>query len=325
MKNVFITGISGYLGARLIKRLRQKDDINEIVGIDIHPPDGKLDQHISFYQKDIRDPKIGELIAQHNIDTVFHLAFVVKPIHNLKKMHNIDINGTKNVLEQSDFANVKHLIAISSTLAYGAHPDNPKRLKEDAPLRGNQSYPYGYYKAMTDGMIQKFGKSHPDMTVTTLRPCTVFGPNIDNYISRMLFLPVTVCVKGYDPPVQFVHEDDFVSACLAAMKKEIPGAFNITGDGYLPISKIADMLGTRVISVPSWLLYPTLECLWRIHFPMIEVNRGYLNYIRYPFIAANKKAKKLLNFQPQYTSLQTLKDTVRSRRNAKTEKKRKNR
>jgi len=109
------------------------------------------------------------------------------------------------------------------------------------------------------------------------------------------------------------------------MKKEIPGAFNITGDGTLPISKIAGMLGTSVVPVPSWLLYPTLECLWRIHFPMIEVNRGYLNYIRYPFIAANKKAKKLLNFYPRYSSIQTLKDTVRSKKVAKTEPKRKNR
>ena len=141
----------------------------------------------------------------------------------------------------------------------------------------------------------------------------------------MLFLPVTVAVKGYDPHVQFVHEDDFVNACLAALKKEIPGAFNITGNGTLTISKIADMLGTRVIPVPSWLLYPTLECLWKIHFPMIEVNRGYLDYIRYPFIATNKKARKLLNFNPRYTSMQTLKDTVRSKTIAKAEKKRKNR
>ena len=324
MKNVFITGVSGYLGSRLTEKLKQRKDIGKIVGIDIHPPAGELDPHISFYQKDIRDPEIGELFAQHNIDTVFHLAFVVKPIHNLKKMHDIDSNGTENVLEQSDAAGVKHLIAISSTLAYGAHPDNPKKLTEDAPLRGNQSYPYGYYKAMTDGMIQEFGKSHPDMTVTILRPCTVIGPNIDNYVSRKLFLPVTVSVKGYDPPVQFVHEDDFVNACLMALEKETPGAFNITGNGILPISKIAEILGTRVIPVPSWLLYPTLECLWRIHFPMIEVNRGYLDYIRYPFIAANKKAKKLLNFHPRYTSTQTLKNTFRSKKIAKTEKKRKN-
>lgn len=324
MKNIFITGISGYLGSRLTEELIKRKDIGNIVGIDIHPPTADLDPRISFYQKDIRDPKIGELFAQHKIDTVFHLAFVVKPIHNLKKMHDIDLNGTENVLQQSDAAGVKQLIAISSTLAYGAHPDNPKRLTEDAPLRGNQTYPYGYYKAMTDDMIQAFGKTHPDMTVTILRPCTVFGPSIDNYISRMLFLPVTVCVKGYDPPVQFVHEDDFVNACLAALKKETPGAFNITGNGTLPISKIAEILGTKVIQVPSWLLYPALECLWRIRFPMIEVNRGYLDYIRYPFIAANKKAKKQLNFYPQYSSIQTLKDTVRSRKIAKAEKKRKN-
>jgi UDP-glucose 4-epimerase len=127
----------------------------------------------------------------------------------------------------------------------------------------------------------------------------------------MLFLPATVCVKGYDPPVQFVHEDDFVAACILAMDKKIPGAFNITGNGTLTVSKIADMLGTKVVTVPAWLLYPALECLWRLHFPKIEVNRGYLDYIRYPFVASNKKAKKMLGFNPKYTSTQTLKSALR--------------
>ena len=38
MKNIFITGISGYLGARLLENLRRRNDINEIVGIDLRPP-----------------------------------------------------------------------------------------------------------------------------------------------------------------------------------------------------------------------------------------------------------------------------------------------
>lgn len=87
----------------------------------------------------------------------------------------------------------------------------------------------------------------------------------------------------------------------------------ITGmSGYLG-TRIAEILGTRVIPVQAWLLYPVLESLWRIHFPRIEVNRGYLNYIRYPFVADNSKAKTALGFTPRYTSLQTLKATVKAR------------
>jgi UDP-glucose 4-epimerase len=315
MKNILITGISGYLGSRLTGRLSKRNDISKIVGIDIRHPSG-LPDGISFYPTDIRDPSISGLLTRHAIDTVFHLAFVVKPIHNTQRMHDIDVNGTKNVLEAAHRSGVRQVIAISSTLAYGAHPDNPKQLTEDAPLRGNKIFPYGYYKAVTDKLIQDFARNHPEMTVSILRPCTVFGPTVDNYVSRMLFLPATVCVRGYDPPVQFVHEEDFVSACILAMDKNIPGPFNISADGTLTVKQIAETLGARVIPVPAWLLYPMLECLWRLHFPKIEVNRGYLDYIRYPFIASNRKAKKLLGFTPKYTSAQTLELTVRNKKNA---------
>lgn len=323
MKRILITGSSGYLGARLIERLLKRNDIGDIVGIDIKNPDASP-ARVTFYLRDIRDSSLSDLMSTHAIDTVFHLAFVVKPIHNLTRMHDIDMNGTRNVLEAARKSGVKHVIAISSTLAYGAHPDNPKRLHEDAPLRGNKTFPYGYYKAATDQLIQDFAKDHPEMAVTILRPCTVFGPNIDNYVSRMLFLPATVCVKGFDPPVQFVHEDDFVDACILAMEKKIPGAFNITGDGTLTVKKIAGILGATVVSVPAWLLYPALELLWRLHFPKIEVNRGYLDYVRYPFVADNKKAKKLLSFYPKYTSAKTLKLTVRNKTRAKSAPKTKN-
>ena len=313
MKNTLITGISGYLGSRLAKELVRQKDIGKVVGIDIVPPDAELAKKIIFYQKDIRDETVREILIRHQITAVLHLAFVVKPIHDLKKMHAIDAGGTTNILEQSFSAGVRQFITTSSTLAYGAHPDNPPLLTEDHPLRGNKTFPYGFYKAETDRMIQAFASEHPAMTVTILRPCTVFGPNVNNYVSRMLFLPVTVNIRGANPPVQFVHEDDFVSACLSAIEKNRAGAFNIAADGTLTVREIAAMQGTKTMSLPPWLIYPVLEALWRIRFPIIEVNRGYLDYIRYPFVASNQKAKQELDFYPRYSSVETLGETIRNR------------
>jgi UDP-glucose 4-epimerase len=310
MKNICITGSSGYLGTRLCQELEKRDDIGTIIGIDITQPKSSS-KKLSFYKMDIRDPRIEDLLKKHSIDTIFHLAFVVKPIHDKKLMHDIDYNGTKNVLEAAACSGVSQVIAISSTLAYGAHADNPRILKEDDPLRGNKSFPYGHNKARVDEMVQSFARNHPEMILTILRPCTVFGPTVDNYVSRMLFRKVTVSVLGHDPEVQFVHEDDFVSACMVAAKKKIPGAFNIAGDGTLTTNAIAKRLGTILIPSPSWMLYPLLEILWRLHAPGLEVNRGYLEYVRYPFIADNGKAKKILGFQPSYTSSQTLEDTIK--------------
>jgi UDP-glucose 4-epimerase len=315
MQNIFITGSSGYLGTRLIEKLGTNAQVGTIVGADIVAP-RKETPGSTFLKMDIRDSRMDRVLSRHRIDTVIHLAFVVKPIHDLKRMHDIDYNGTRNVLQQSCDAGVKHLIAVSSTLAYGAHADNPARLKEDAPLRGNRSYPYGYNKAIVDQMIQDFAESHPEMTVTILRPCTVFGPTVDNYVSRMLFRPVTVGIRGNTSRVQFVHEDDFVRACLIAVEKKIGGAFNIVGEGVLTVDEVAAIIGTRLMRMPAALLVPLLEMLWRLRFPGVEVNSGYLDYARYSFVASPEKARTGLGFVPSFSSRRVLEETVRNRRYA---------
>ena len=312
MENVFITGGSGYLGTRLIEELEAAKRTGTIVAADIVAPRRAMGKSI-FLKMDVRDHRMHEVLALYRIDTLVHLAFVVRPIHDLKRMHDIDANGTHNVLQQAYAAGVRHIVAVSSTLAYGAHPDNPAELQETAPLRGNRSYPYGYNKARVDEMIQEFAAGHPDMTITILRPCTVFGPSVDNYVSRIFFRPVAVSVMGSNPLVQFVHEDDFVRACLVAVEKKIPGAFNIVGAGVLTGKEIAAIAGTRLVPLPAFCLYPLVELLWRLRCPGIEVNCGYLDYARYSFVASPRKAAAELGFVPFFSSRQALEETVTHR------------
>lgn len=313
MKNICITGVSGYLGRRLVNELSGRKDIGKIIGIDIAQMSGDI-KKLDFRKMDIRDPGIGKLLSENNIDTVFHLAFIVQPVHDKKLMHEVDYNGTKNILESSLASGVKHVIAISSTLGYGAYKDNPEKLTEEHPMRGKKMFPYGNEKAIVDNMIQDFGAAHTEMIITTLRPCTVFGPSVRNYIYRMLSMPTVVKISDSDPDFQFVHEDDFVRACIFAMEKKAPGPFNIAGDGVLKVSRIAEMVGARVIPVTAWFIYPVMELLWRLRVKMVESNRGILEYMRYPFVADNEKAKKILGFYPQYTSVQTLEETIKSRK-----------
>ena len=139
---MLITGVSGYLGRRLVGALADGRTAGRIIGIDIVPPICN-NANLFFHCMDIRFPGVRKLILENQVDTVMHLAFVVKPIHDLKRMYDIAFSGTKNILEQSRAAGVKHVVVISSTLAYGAHPDNPEELREESPCAATGHSPMG--------------------------------------------------------------------------------------------------------------------------------------------------------------------------------------
>ena len=96
MKNIFITGVSGYIGGKTAMALAQRNDVHSIIGIDILAPNNSH-KKLTFIKKDVRDP-LSDLIKSHKIDSVIHTAYILPPIHNKKLMEDINISGTENVL-----------------------------------------------------------------------------------------------------------------------------------------------------------------------------------------------------------------------------------
>src|SRR4051812_18776137 len=128
-------------------------------------------------------------------------------------MYEIDVGGTHNVLEACSAAGVGQVLVTSSATAYGAFPDNPVPLTEEHPVRGVPDFEYARDKAESDRLCQLWGLRHPDRVMTIVRPCIVFGPNVNNYLVRLWTKQPFVAEFGLgDPGLQFVHEDDVVSA-----------------------------------------------------------------------------------------------------------------
>jgi len=75
MERVFISGVSGYIGGKLASRLIERGDVREVVGIDVAGP-RTLSPKLRFFKRDVRDP-IDDILKEHAIDTVVHLAWVM--------------------------------------------------------------------------------------------------------------------------------------------------------------------------------------------------------------------------------------------------------
>jgi UDP-glucose 4-epimerase len=78
------------------------------------------------------------------------------------------------------------VLVTLSAAAYGAFPDNPVPLTEDDPVRGVSAFSYTRDKTEADRLCQLWAARYPDRTMTIVRPCVVFGPNVDNYLMRLV-------------------------------------------------------------------------------------------------------------------------------------------
>jgi UDP-glucose 4-epimerase len=307
-----ITGGSGYIGSRLVERLSERDDTERIVICDIRPP-RSFRPKAEYQELDVRDAaRTREILERERPDALVHLAFILNPMRDENTMYDIDVNGTLHVLEAASKAGVQQVLVTSSTTAYGAFADNPVPLTEEHPVRGVPDFEYARDKTESDRLCQLWALRHPERTMTIVRPCIVFGPNVDNYISRSWtdspFLPD---VGGMDTPLQFVHEDDVVDALVGLLTGAHAGAYNVTGDGTLTWRETAELAGLKVRRMPERMARRVGAFMWRVG--QSESPPGNLHFLIHPWVASNEKVKQTLGWKPRYSSREAFLETMRAK------------
>jgi len=309
MEHILITGVSGYFGQKLVRVLESKPEVVRITGIDIKPPAFNSPK-LKFIKCDVRD-NLEEVFRGRNIDCVIHTAYILPPIHDIGLMEDINVNGTKNVLNASAIHGVRQLLDCSSSTAYGFHPDNPERLTEISPLRGNDDFTYAKNKKEIEAWMREFEKKNPAILFTTIRPCFVVGPGFTNPLAR--HLTKKICILPLETaPFQYIHEDDLVEIMYLLLKERKQGIFNLAADGTMTFDDMLRILGGWPLKIPMWLLWPLNNMMWRLRMTfMTEFPSPCLNMIRYPWIASNVKIKKELDYRFKYTTRQAFEDFAR--------------
>ncbi len=307
MSVYLITGISGYLGGRILQSLKDKPDVDRIIGVDVVEPP-TIPDIVDFHPMDVRDEALRELARAEKVEVFIHLAFVLNPIYNLVKMHSIDVWGADNVLQAAAACKATQVFVTSSASAYGALPDNPEPLIEDHPLRAPRSYQYAYDKAKIDRMCRGFMGTHPEINMTIVRPCIVLGPNVDNYISRGITMGLRFHIDGQDPTMQFVHEDDVARACLMCIEQKARGTYNLVGKDTVKMSEMWQMMEGKIppVNFRPWLIYPLVDLMWQLGV-LFEAPSGQLDFMRWPWWCSGEKIKNEVGFEPKYNSRETLK------------------
>jgi UDP-glucose 4-epimerase len=304
MKNIAVTGVSGYVGTRLLAHLDRRDDVQKIIGIDTREPRLKSAKLI-FYRRDIREP-LGGLFIENGVDTAVHLAFILRPTRQTTMARQVDVQGTMNLVDACRQAKVKHLLYLSSQTVYGTRKDNPVPLTEDSPLRPLPDFQYSRDKAETERILRDLGASGQDITVTVLRSCPVIGPNAAGSATTIMFQPlVMIGVAGYDPPLQFVHEEDLVNIIGAFLTQRKGGIYNVAGDGTLKYSEVARLLKKKLLKLPGIILKAVISLSWGTHLQSASPASGIV-FIKYPPVVSTDRLKTELGFSFQYSTREAL-------------------
>ena len=255
------------------------------------------------------------LLERIQPDALVHLAFVLNPIRDEEAMYDIDVNGTFNALDAASRAGTKQVLVTSSTTAYGAWPDNPEPISEDWILRGQPDFAYARHKTDADRICQLWAADHPDRTMTIVRPCIVLGPNVDNYIVRSWEnAPFFARFRGEsDQNVQFIHEDDLAEAISGLLVGRHAGAFNVTGEGVMTWQEAAEIVGTKIRTMPFGFFYSLNKLFWHLRVPNTESPPGNLQFVRHPWVCSNEKVKQTLGGRPSTRRRETFELTMRAR------------
>jgi UDP-glucose 4-epimerase len=253
-----MTGLRTFLGRQLVPRLLRRNPALRIVGFDQRRPPG-LDTRVVFHPIDLTEPgaqaELAERLASEGVEVLVHAAFRTDASAQLEFDRALETDGSLRVIDACVEARVTRFVLASSTMLYGPWPDNPNFLTEAHPLRGHPGAHAVANRIEVESLLADCAERTPDLEVTVLRSCWVLGPTFDDRVSRFLAQPVVPKLLGYDPLLQFIHEDDYLNAFERAAMESHPGVFNIVGRGVLPFATLLRLGDKRPLPLPSRLLY----------------------------------------------------------------------
>lgn len=312
---VLVTGAAGYIGrlcvAALAKRL---DELSALVALDwteVDPAE-RLDG-VVYEQGDICDPALKDLFRRNRIDTVVHLASIVRAPKGAPAdlAYRVDVLGTQNILEACEATNAKRLIVTSSGAAYGYHPDNPEWLDEDDPLRGNDEFEYSKNKRLVENMLAYWRKERPELQQLIFRPGTVVGPDVHSPVTDLFEKPVVVGIAGSDSPFVFIWDQDLVACLVDAVFSDKVGIYNQAGDGALTPREIAKIIGKPYVPLPASLV-KTL--LWAFKgLGLTENGPERVKFLRYRPVLSNRRLKEEYGYVPELSSREAFELYARAR------------
>jgi UDP-glucose 4-epimerase len=310
---VLVTGVSRFLGGKYARALSEVPDVARVIGVDVVAPPHSIGR-AEFVRADIRNPMIGKIIVQAQVDTVVHLNVIATPVSAGGRASQKEINviGTMQLLAACQKApRLDRLIVKSSAAVYGSSPRDPAMFTEE--MGPKSLAPTGFAKdsVEVEGYVRGFSRRRPEVAISMLRFANIIGPGIRTSLTDYFSLPVVPVPFGFDARLQFVHEMDATAALMVATTApEAVGIVNIAGDGVITVAQAAALVGRPIVPVPL----PAAGIVGTVvrRAGLADFSTDQMQFLAHGRGLDTTRMREVLHFHPAFTTKQAYLDFARN-------------
>ena len=144
-----------------------------------------------------------------------------------------------------------------------------------------------------------------------LRYQPAIGPSTDSQVTRYLSLPVVPTFVGFDPRLQFIHQDDGIDALVASIKNPLRGAVNVAAPGTIGLTKMVRRAGklSAPIAPP---LFPAASTVGRRLGVFGSLSPDFRRLLRYGRAVDTRRLVEEVGFQPRFDAAAAVEDYLRA-------------
>ncbi len=258
-----MTGGAGFIGSHLVDRLlAEGDTVIVLDNFSAGRPENLA--HVADRER-LRviecDISHGELTPYfEGVNRVFHLAAladIVPSIERPEHYFRANVDGTFNVVQAAQTAEVKRLVYAASSTCYGIPDDYPT--PETAEIR--PQYPYALTKSLGEQIVMHWAQVY-GLPAVSLRFFNVYGPRSRTSGSygavfgvflaqKLAGEPYTVVGDG-EQTRDFTYVTDVVDAFVTASSSDIAGeCLNVGSGNTYSINQLVELLGGDLTYVPK--------------------------------------------------------------------------
>jgi nucleoside-diphosphate-sugar epimerase len=277
-------------------------DVGRVVAVDENTVP-EIDAKVVPYRLDVRADDVRPVLD--GADVVVHLAHADDELRRTRRWRRgrVDDDGTVALLDAATDTGVQHVVTMSSALVYGAWPNNPVPLTEDAPVRPNAELLYAVQRAHLEYVVARWAARDASRRAAVLRPCPALAPDGSSVLAQSLAAATGFRTLEEEPARQFLHLDDLATAVDAVRRAGFDGPCNAAPDGWIPGDVVRELSGVALRpALPARLARPLARGRWQLQRGPIPP--GLRPYTTYPVLVANDRLKAI-GWRPRYTNEQT--------------------